>query len=143
VKCPLDPFHAHYNAAPLRYLMVMPATYHIDADKQVVLSTATGCFTDADIFEHDDRLRADPLFQSHFRQLLDGRGVEVVEITTEGVRRMAARNPFGGGAKRAFVADRQIMYGYARMFEMLTEREQQDIRVFTDMAEARQWLGLE
>src|SRR5262249_35847803 len=112
--------------------------------KQVVFSTATGCFTDADIFGHDDRLRADPLFQPHFRQLLDGRGIEVVGITAEGVRRMAARNPFGDGAKRAFVSDRQIMYGYARMFEILSEdRTQNECRVFTEIDEARKWLGLE
>jgi hypothetical protein len=122
----------------------MPATYHIDTYNQVVFSTATGCFTDADIFGHDDRLRADPLFQPHFCQLLDGRGVEVVGITAEGVRRMAEWNPFGGGAKRAFVADRQIMYGYARMFEILSEdRTQNECRVFTDIDEARKWLGLE
>jgi hypothetical protein len=57
---------------------------------------------------------------------------------------MAAWNPFGSGAKRAFVADRQILYGYARMFEILTEdRTQDECRVFTEIDEARKWLGLD
>jgi hypothetical protein len=121
----------------------MSATYRIDPERQIVFSTGTGCLTDADMFAHQDRLRADPLFQPHFRQLLDSREVEKFEITPECIRRMARTNPFGDGAKRAFVADRALMYGYARMFEMLTDAHTQDeFRVFTDIAEALKWLGL-
>jgi hypothetical protein len=122
----------------------MPATYHIDRERQIVFSTGSGILTDADAIAHQERLRADPLFQPHFRQLLDSRGVEQFELTTECIRRLAERNPFGTGAKRAFVADRAIMYGFARMFEMLTDgRTQDEFRVFTDMVEALAWLGLD
>jgi hypothetical protein len=121
----------------------MPVTYHIDLGREIVFSTATGRVTDAELWAHQDQLRADPRFRPHFRQLFEVRAVDQVEVTVEGVRRLAARNPFGAGAKRAAVADHAVVFGLARMFELLTDRTPDEMQVFTDMTEARQWLELD
>ncbi len=41
------------------------------------------------------------------------------------------------------VAEKDVSFGMARMYEMLREAEPDQIKVFRDMAEARRWLGLD
>jgi hypothetical protein len=124
----------------------MPATYVIDCDRQIVFSTMSGCVTDEEVLGHQDRLRANRLFQRHFRQLVDTRAVDKVEVTLGAVRRGVKGNPFGPTAKRALVTDRPLIYGLTRMFGILLYLKDHDnapANVFYDMAEARQWLGLD
>jgi hypothetical protein len=121
----------------------MPATVHIDVEHQIGFLTFTGTLTDADMLVVQEKIRADPRFQPHFHRLADMRGVDKVELTVEGVRRLAEKNIAGEGSKRAVVAGQALLYGFSRMYEMLTDNGVTDTRVFTDMDEARKWLGLD
>jgi hypothetical protein len=121
----------------------MPATYRIDPDREIVFSIYSGHLTDVDVLGHQDRLRADGLFQPHFRQLFDSLNVETVEVGVETIRKLAQGNPFGTGARRAMVTDNALIFGYTRMFEILVGLDRPDeFDLFSDMAEARSWLGL-
>lgn len=108
----------------------------------LVLSTITGRATDADLIAVHDLLRADPMFRSTFAQLWDLGGVAEDALTPAGIRALTQNNPFGGGARRAFVVTKPSLYGLVRMFELLAEPSGQDVRLFASDVEARQWLGI-
>jgi len=122
----------------------VPADYQIDRQRRVVLSRAWGVLRDEDLLERQDRLRDDPGFQPDMNELFDFRGVTDVAVTTRGVQQLADRNPFGAGSRRAFVVEQPAMYGVSRMFQAMTDRHPDELRVqFDAMDEARKWCGLE
>jgi hypothetical protein len=121
----------------------VPAEYRIDVELGVVFSYASGCLTDAELLEHQRHLRRDPVFRPDLNQLFDFRTVTDVQVTAVGIRTLAARSPFGSGARRAFVVASHAMYGMMRMFEILTDKRPDELRVlFQDVESARAWLGL-
>ena len=121
----------------------MPASYRIDVARRLVLSRAWGVFTAQDLLDHYNALAADPAFDPSFSQLVDLRDVEQVELDTSVIRRHALERLFGGGAQRALVVSSDMHYGLARMYGAFAEFASQNVKVFRDMHEAEQWLGLE
>jgi hypothetical protein len=121
----------------------MPAAIQIDTENEIAFMTFSGTLSDAEMLAVQAAARADPRFQPHFRRLADMRGVEKVELTIEGIRMLAGRNISAPGGKRAIVAGQALVFGFSRMFEMLTDTGTDDTRVFTDIDEARKWLGLD
>jgi hypothetical protein len=55
----------------------VPASYHINADDELVSLTITGQVTLVDIYELCQRLISDPQFSPHWPQLADLRGVSL------------------------------------------------------------------
>lgn len=56
--------------------------------------------------------------------------------------RADAQTPLKNRVKSAIVAQRPVDYGMARMFEMLIQNPQIEVRVFRDGESARQWLAV-
>ena len=77
------------------------------------------------------------------RQIIDARDVEEVRVTAEGLRSISIATPYGPGSRRALVATSDVMFGMARMFEMLREEDGDVFRVFRSMKEAMDWLDLD
>lgn len=121
----------------------MPAEYTIDKSKKMVFSVAHGILTDQDAFSHQDKLRNDPDFDPSFWQLADFTDVSQTHVSTNAVRILSERNPFGDGSRRAFVAPQNITYGLSRMFQILTYEFKDELHVYRDMLEARKFLMLE
>jgi hypothetical protein len=123
----------------------MPISYKIDEDRGLVLTTATGTLTDADILSLKALLAADPRWRPGMRELSDVRGVERLDVTTAGVRQMAAwdaaADPAIGQYRLAIVASRDHVFGMARMYEMLTDQSVPGVSVFRDIDEAIRWLN--
>ena len=69
--------------------------------------------------------------------------VLIVMIAISLIRKGMDSNPFGLGSKRAFVAPSNLMYGLARMFQILTNEHSDELSVFRDMHEARKYLSLD
>jgi hypothetical protein len=92
------------------------------------------------LLSHEARLSNDPDFEPDFSQLVDCRNVTKAKLTRETIQLIAQKNPSSLQAKRATVADRDIIYGLARMYQLLKGDAQ--IQVFRDMEAARRWLGL-
>jgi hypothetical protein len=87
----------------------------------------------------------DPAFAPDLHQLFDLTEVTEVALTSEGIRLLASRDPFGAGAKRALVVapGAMEMFGMMRMFQILTDEHPDELRVqFDHIGEARSWLGL-
>ena len=120
----------------------MPAEYKIDKMSGVVFSAAHGVVTDKEAYSHQDKLRDDSGFDPGFSQLFDFTLVTGAELSIAAIHHLAERNPFGLGSKRAFVASSDLMYGLARMFQVLTSDHSDELTVFRDMDEARNYLSL-
>ncbi|MDJ0867222.1 MAG: hypothetical protein QNK03_14015 [Myxococcota bacterium] len=121
----------------------MPATYRIDAEQRLIYTTATGVVTDDDMSSHQAALVADPSFDRTFDQIWDCREVEVLEVSAEGLRRLASARSFDADARRAVVAGTDVVYGMARMFQSLHDEAPEEVRVFRKLEEALAWLGVE
>ena len=121
----------------------MPATYTIDADLQLVTSLLVGPVTEAEIYEHNQRLRTDPSFDPAYRQLADMSAVSEVLVSTGLIVDTARDQFFNPGVPRAFVASGDAVFGMARMFAAHAEGLGQTIKVFRQRKEAEQWLGLD
>ena len=122
----------------------MPAEYTIDKARKMVFSKAYGSITDQDVYAHQDKLRDDPDFEPGFSQLIDSTNVVKADgLSTEAVYRLARRNPFGAGSRRALVASNRLLYVMFHVFKAITEDHPDEIVIFKDLTEAREFLKLE
>jgi hypothetical protein len=120
----------------------LPAEYLIDVERRLVISRAWGALTDDDVREHNRALRADPLFDPTYRQLVDMSGIteDLVDITTK--RQESQNQIFKPGVRRAWVASKDYTFGMARMYAVAAENQGQTIAIFRARSEAEEWLGL-
>jgi hypothetical protein len=121
----------------------MPADFHIDAERRVVYSKATGMLTPEDAQDHMDRLVQHPDFRPEFDQLFDFRDVTKSGFLRIDVVNLSERTVFSPKAKRAFVVSTPWQYGYSRMFATLRDgKGETGIVTFRSMKEALSWLSL-
>lgn len=121
----------------------MPSEHIIDPLNTVVFSRGFGVFTKEDYIEHMHRVKADPKFRSHYRQIVDCRDITQMALSSEQIREVATSSIFDRGVQRAFVADSDIHFGLSRMLASQQDMEQGHvISVFRSYQEALHWLGL-
>ena len=92
---------------------------------------------------HARALRDDPRFEPGFRQLIDFRDIDRIELTTKGVQHVAHRNPFRRDARRAFVVTQEEVFGMVRMYWSYAEADPDQFRVFRVIGPALEWVGLD
>jgi hypothetical protein len=122
----------------------MPISHRIDKSLGLVFTTAQGVLTEQDIRTLRQRLREDSNFDPNYDHIIDLR--EVVEFDISAAEMQTISNHgyiFDEGCREAIVAERDISFAMARMYEMLRGSKSGEIKVFRDMAEARRWLGLD
>jgi hypothetical protein len=117
----------------------MPADFRIDRSRHVVYSRAWGVLTDQDLSDNRDALFADPAFDPGLAQLYDFTEVTEVQVTSAVVRQLAQTSRFAPRARRAIVVSSDDAFGMARMYSLLSDREEMT-QVFRDRASAMQWL---
>ena len=123
----------------------MPISYSIDPARGLVTLTYTGTITDRDLFDTFDRLYRDPGHRVGMSELSDLREAESVQVTAKGLQDLALRtarqlDPAGKTWRVAVVAPRDVVFGLARMYELLREGSPEQVMVFRDLAAAEQWL---
>jgi hypothetical protein len=117
------------------------ATYEIDKQRGLVISTCLGTLTFADLLAHQDKLLKDADFDPSFSQIMDFTRVTSVDLEPSDIRRLAQRNIFSPESRRAIAAPSDLTYGFGRMFEILREGAgESGIRVFRDLDEAVDWI---
>jgi len=125
----------------------MPISYRIDPSRALVLTEAWGSLTDADILAHKDRLLKDPAFRPSMVQLSDVRRVEDLQVTRDGVAAMVQHDVthavHRGGHRLAIVISLDVVFGMARMYQIMSEQNDSTVGVFRTMEEAMVWLGVE
>ena len=128
----------------------MPTRYAIDPARRLVLVTAEGELTDADLLEQRARIRADAGFDPAYSFLVDLSRVSVVSLQGETVRRLASDRISVRGIRRAIVLPPEgpagtpapVPYGLGRMYQLAAETQGEDVQVFVDRADAERWLDL-
>lgn len=98
--------------------------------------------TDRELLAHVHTLTADPRFVRNFRQLADLRDVTDVQITPSCIREMVRLNPYGAGARRAVVVTNDVVFGMARMYQILSDESPDELQIFRKMDDALQWLWI-
>lgn len=119
----------------------MPAQYIIDVEKRIVFSRGFGIVTDQDILGHASRLKRDPKFDPSFRQLIDASEITEVAVTPDGIVLLSGEtNPFPADAVRAIFAPHDLVFGMARMFQLL--HAEKNMLVTRSLEEAERHLGV-
>jgi len=91
--------------------------YTIEKDRKLVVSTAYPILPYADVLKHQRMLLTDDNFHATFSQCLgDFSNVEEVTLTNEEIRKLAQRDIFAPGSRRAAYAPTPIPHGVLRMF---------------------------
>lgn len=121
----------------------MPADYFFDHSHNLVYSYAQGPLSFNEMIDHQCRLRNDPQFRDTMNQLIDFCSVTELHIASAGVRHLSEASFFSATSRRAIVVDgRDVMFGLARMYEILRDRGPEQITVFRSFPEALKWLDL-
>lgn len=123
----------------------MPITYSIDPQRSRVTLTYSGAITDQDLFAVFDRLYREPDHRVGMDELSDLRGVEVAQVTARGLQDLASRTALQLDSARqtwrvAIVAPVDVVFGLARMYELLREGSPEQVMVFRNLAAAERWL---
>jgi hypothetical protein len=122
--------------------------YTIDKDRKLVGSTAYPILRYADVLEHQKLLLTDDNFQATFSQFADFSNVKEVTLTTEEIRKLAQRDIFAPGSRRAAYAPTPIPHGVLRLFIVFRQLysigdehgEKEWMHVFDDRRMAIAWL---
>jgi len=119
----------------------MPFFYKIDKERKLVMSTAAGELTKADIQLLQDQLREDPDFDPNFSQLSDLTNATGMNITGADMQDLAVTTAFSPNARRAVIASNDLAFGLAKIFEQVRETKGDlGIRVFRKLEDALDWI---
>ena len=121
----------------------MPLTLRIDPELETVFTTSEGVVTFDDVRAAQNQLLSDPAFEPSFHHLFDLRGASDLAVSYAEMWALVEHAPFGKGARRAFVANHDSIFGTLRMAQTLLDNPPSEIRVFRAISEARSWLGLD
>ncbi len=123
----------------------MPIFSQIDSSLGVVFSTFQGVVTSVDILAQVERFKTDSAFQPSFNHLIDTRGTTRFDVSFADMFAVSSHSAFNEKSRRAVVAEDTEMHGAARVYQILREEQKKpdQMKVFSNMAEARRWLGLD
>ena len=116
--------------------------YIIEAARSLVLSRGWGVLTGDELIRHARTLASDPAFKPHYNQLCDMRDVTEIRAAAAAIRELASLNPFGVGSRRALAVMTDVVFGMARMYQILTETSPDEFEVFRDLDQALKWPGV-
>jgi hypothetical protein len=122
----------------------MGFVFDFDAKNNVLRGTIEDRVTDAillDFYATTGKYAA-----SHLpcRGIMDFSKVTKFDVSNEAIRAVAAALPvFQPGNMRCLVCPADVIYGMARMFQILGEKTRSDLRVVRTLNEAYSLLGLE
>ncbi len=130
----------------------MAITYRIDFERRIVLAAVSGTLAEDQILAYQAEVwtRVDV---TGFDELIDMSAVVSIEGPVPIADRIrdiagaaAASDPLKGTSKFAIVAPGDLAFGLGRMyatFRELDSRTTRTVRVFREMGDALQWLGLD
>jgi hypothetical protein len=118
----------------------MPAFYKIDKDRKLILITGSDHISLRDALALQEKFRNDPDFNPAFAQLVDLTQVRKLEFNPGEIRQIAGSAVAAPGVRRAFLANDDVAFGLARMFESYRESmDDTGTRVFRELDQALNW----
>ncbi len=121
----------------------MPLQSKVIEPLRLLVTRAIGALRLSDLQEHRKALLADPGFDPGFNHLFDLREVERIAFSSEDVVQATLVRAFSESSRRAIVAPQDVSFGLSRMYELHREDHSESIRIFRDLDQALQWLGLD
>ena len=119
----------------------MPVDFTIDEPQRLVLTTAEGELTYAQVTAMQDRRWSDPRFDPQFDHVIDLTAVTKVYVSGEEIRSLLSRDPHRPMASRtAIVASQSFTFGMARMVQGYCAGTTAEVGVFHDIPGALDWL---
>ena len=120
----------------------MPVTYRIDQARGRMETLAVGLITYEDILRHLEEEEGDEALA--MEELLDARAA-TTNLTSDQVHALVRRTDSlvrkGRFGAVAIVTDNNVVFGMARMYQILCEELPVRIGVFRDLDEAEVWLN--
>jgi len=124
----------------------MPIRYRIDRERGVVFVVGEGEVGFADLEAYCRGVVEDPDYRPGFHELVDFRKANHWSVPGEELRKLRDVNlevsAKVGRSRLAYVITNDLAYGIGRMFMAISDESKIEHRVFRDMVEAREWLGL-
>lgn len=125
----------------------MPISYVFFPDRLLTFATGSGIVTDEDLLAHWQQGYSDERVPWGAPEILDLSAVERFEVTSSGLRKLVdldaqqaklRTDPY----KLAVVAPADHVFGMIRMYQMFSETNPNDVRVFRELPEVEEWLGI-
>ena len=125
----------------------MPIEYHIDHDRRLVLTSASGKLTAEDIFNYKRHVCSLPDVRG-FNELVDARKLEeILSLTVEKISELAKLSAYMDdkaiSTKLAIVASDTFLYGMGQLYEAfrnVNPMSTKKVSVFRSMQEAIDWI---
>ena len=121
-------------------------TVAMDEQKRRVVTTWGLRVDDASLMGYQRSVWGDPAVHG-FDEVIDFRGLEQIEVTTEGLEAVAhlaaGMDPQAGKSRFAIVVGDKLSYGLSRMYEafrQMNETASRDVMVFHRLEDALAWL---
>ncbi len=112
----------------------------VSPEKRVVSVKFGELLSVRDVRDYAAALIANPLFEPDFSEIVDLTDVKELGLSSEHAIHLADLvDPFSLQAKRAFIAKSRVQMHAARLHQILRNGEQ-NIRIFSSLAEAQAWL---
>ena len=118
----------------------MPASYSANADRNLITVEFSGELTDATLRAISTSVRSDPAFSGRWQILVDLQAVTKLYITSEFTQSLA-RNARSDANRVALVAKTTEQFGFARMYQIVSEGENGRVEVFRTVDQAVHWLA--
>jgi hypothetical protein len=124
----------------------MPIHTVVDIHTGVVVHTLQGTLEIQEAFQAFDSQFDLPDYQPGMPAVWGFRQADVNGLSADEVRKYAQHTKeyhqaHGTHYKIAIVMDQQLLYGFARMFEMAAVREAKDFCIFENIEDARAWFN--
>ncbi len=114
--------------------------YDLSSKERMVFVKFGRLLSAGDVEDYVQGLLADPLFRPDFSEIVDLSEVEELDLSSDRALALADQvDPFASQAKRVFVAQSKVQIHAARLHQVL-RNDDENIRIFSSLAEARQWL---
>ena len=124
----------------------MPFTHRYDPETRVLYLTASGPITDEEAVAYAQKVAADGSIPAGRSELADFSQANLTSLSAEALRRVAGvfqRHDVDAASSRvALVVSGDLGFGLARMYQAFRSESAIQLRVFRDVAAAREWLGL-
>ena len=101
----------------------MPASFTLDTPRRLVRSRAWGALSERELLQHADNVHAlfdNGTLDSSWSQLADFSDVTSFdEVSSDGIRQLAERNPWPRDSRRVVLAPSPIAFGLSRMYQLM------------------------
>jgi len=121
----------------------MPVKVEVDSSRKLAKRTYSGVVTASELLDSIHQYGAVPGFDPSLNELMDFRQVENIEASIEDIRICAMRPvPFANTATRVILAPQPLVFGLARMYQIIGEEVHPNVVVVKTEQEAFRTLGL-